>query len=252
MNGTVPGSKPYRDRLRAELAGAGVTGRCLTEQVAADLARQGMRPRSAWRYASELSQRVTAMRFNEVTGDPRAPMTSNRIWDFERWPSGGVRPTVRTLRILACIYGTTWDLLVDAADLAYMPAADRAAYAKAASGRARVTGTDPPPPAEEIHIWMATADRITRYVTIPRRQATLPVLMSVLRGLVGEPGDDSPERLTGISDRTALARRATAGRSARLHPGLARAGSPRLGKVRLISAAAPEPAEPTAEGARTG
>jgi len=203
MTGTVPGGKPYRDRLRAELAAAGMTGPCLTEQVAADLARCGMRPRRAWRYASELSQRVAAMRFNEVTGDPRAPMTGNRIWDFERWPAGGVRPTVRTLRILACIYGTTWDLLVDAADLAHMPAADQAAYAEAASSRARVTGADPPPPAEEIHIWMATADRITRHITIPRRQATLPVLMSVLCRLAGEPGDDSPEHPADISDRTA-------------------------------------------------
>jgi hypothetical protein len=53
MNGTVPGGKPYRDRLRADLVKAGVTGLCLTEQVAADLARQGMRPRQAWRHASE-------------------------------------------------------------------------------------------------------------------------------------------------------------------------------------------------------
>jgi hypothetical protein len=84
-----------------------------------------------------------------------------------------------------------------------MPAADREAYAGAASSRARVIGADPPPPAEEIHIWMATADRITRHVTIPRRQATLPVLVSVLRGLAGEPDDDSPEHPTDISDRPA-------------------------------------------------
>ncbi len=186
MTGTGPGSKPYRDGLRAELLKAGVTGQCLTEQVAADLARQGMRPRRAWRYASELSQRVAAMRFNEVTGDPRAPMTGNRIWDFERWPSGGVRPTVRTLTVLARIYGTTWDLLVDAADLAHMPDADRAAYAEAARGRARAIGADAPPPAEEIHIWMATADRVTQHVAIPRQAATMPLLMSVLQGMVGD------------------------------------------------------------------
>ncbi len=180
MTETVPGSKPYRDRLRAELMKAGVTGQCLTEQVAADLARQGMRPRQAWRYANELSQRVVAMRFNELTGDPR-------IWDFERWPSGGARPTVRTLTILARDYGTTWDLLVDAADLAHMPDADREAYAEAAQSRARAIGADAPPPAEEIHIWMATADRITRHVTIPRQAATMPLLMSVLQGMVGAP-----------------------------------------------------------------
>ena len=203
MNGTVPGSKPYRDRLRAELAEAGVTGACLTEQVAADLARQGMRPRRAWRYASELSQRVVAMRFNEVTGDPRAPMMGNRIWDFERWPDGGVRPTARTLTILARVYGTTWDLLVDAADLARMPQADREAYAEAATNRARAADAGAPPPAEEIHIWMATVDRITRHVVIPRQTATMPLLMSVFHGMIGRtrprsagPGDPVRPDLT--------------------------------------------------------
>src|SRR5205807_5788412 len=108
----VPGSKPYRDRLRDELLKAGVTGQCLTEQIAADLARQGMRPRKAWRNANELSQHVVAMRFNEVTGNPSAPMAKRRIADFEQWPFKGVRPTMRTLKVLARIYGTTWDLLV--------------------------------------------------------------------------------------------------------------------------------------------
>jgi hypothetical protein len=153
MTGTVPGSKPYRDRLRTDLARAGVTGPCLTEQVAADLARQGMRPRRARRYASELSLRVTAMRFNEITQDPRAPMQGNRIADFERWPDGGVRPTVRTLTILARIYGTTWDLLVDAADLAHMPGADRDAYAEAATTRARATADPPPRPRKSTSGW---------------------------------------------------------------------------------------------------
>lgn len=48
-------------------------------------------------------------------------------------------------------------------------------------------GADPPPPAEEIHIWTATADRITRHVTIPRQQAAMPLLMSVLHAMTGEP-----------------------------------------------------------------
>lgn len=101
-----------------------------------------------------------------------------------------MRPTVRTLRVLACIYGTTWDLLVDAADLGQMPQADREAYAEAAQGRARAIGADAPPPAEEIHIWMATADRITRHVAIPRQAATMPLLISVLQGMIGDPEYD--------------------------------------------------------------
>jgi hypothetical protein len=136
-------------------------------------------------------------RLNEVSGDPRAPMVGNRVHDFEQWPVKGVRPTVRTLTILARICGTTWDLLVDAADLAHMPGTDRAAYAEAASGRAHAIGADPPPPAEEIHIWMATADRITRHVTISRQQATAPLLMSVFHELAGEPDTQSRQHLTG-------------------------------------------------------
>ena len=88
----------------------------------------GARPRQAWRYAAELSQREAAGRFNQLTGNPRAPMTGNRIGDFEQWPDGGVRPTIATLKILADAYGTTWDQLVDALDLAHMPESDRLEY----------------------------------------------------------------------------------------------------------------------------
>jgi len=119
------GSKPYRDQLRADLAGLGVRGQRLTELIARDLQQQGARPRQAWRYAAELSQREAAERFNQVSGNPRAPMTGNRIGDYEQWPGGGVRPTLPVLRILAEAYGTTWDQLVDARDLRHMPEDDR-------------------------------------------------------------------------------------------------------------------------------
>ena len=124
-----PGSRPYRDQLRCTLVAAGIAGPQLVSQVAADLGRCGMRPRQAWRYAAELSQTQAATRFNEITGNPRAPMRGNRIGDYEKWPGGGVRPPVRALKVLAEAYGTTWDQLVDARDLACMPDADKAAYA---------------------------------------------------------------------------------------------------------------------------
>src|SRR5580658_4378575 len=54
------GSKPYRDQLRAELSRLGARGQRLTEVVARDLQQQGTRPRQAWRYAAELSQREAA------------------------------------------------------------------------------------------------------------------------------------------------------------------------------------------------
>jgi hypothetical protein len=124
-----PGSRPYRDQLRRTLVAAGITGPQLVSQLAVDLARCGMRPRQAWRYAAELSQTQAATRFNEITGNPRAPMRGNRIGDYEKWPDGGVRPPVRALKVLAEAYGTTWDQLVDARDLACMPEADKIAYA---------------------------------------------------------------------------------------------------------------------------
>jgi hypothetical protein len=154
-----------------------------------------MRPRPAWRYASDLSLRAAAMRFNQITEDPSAPMGGNRIHDFERWPDGGVRPTLRTLAVLARVHGTTWDLLVDVADLAHMPAADRDAYAVAAASRARAIAAGQPP-VEEVHVWTTTADRITRHVTIPRQEATMPVLMSVLHSLTGGTEQQAP--LLGI------------------------------------------------------
>jgi transcriptional regulator with XRE-family HTH domain len=123
-----PGSKPYRDELRATLGGLGAHGQRLIDLVARDMLQHGARPRQAWRYAAELSQREAADGFNQVTGKPNAPMTGNRIGDYEQWPHGGVRPTVSALKVLAAVYGTTWDQLVDARDLEHMPESDRFEY----------------------------------------------------------------------------------------------------------------------------
>lgn len=122
------GSKPYREELRASLVRLGARGDRLAELVARDLQQRGLRPRQAWRYAADLSQQSAAGRFNQVSGNPRAPMTGNRVGDYERWPDGGVRPTLAVLRILADVYGTTWDQLIDARDLAHMPERDRLDY----------------------------------------------------------------------------------------------------------------------------
>jgi hypothetical protein len=55
-------------------------------------------------------------------------MRGNRIGDYEQWPDGGVRPTLRVLKTLAVIYGTTWPDLIDAVDLARLPERDRRAW----------------------------------------------------------------------------------------------------------------------------
>lgn len=69
----------------------------LTELIARDLQRHGIRPRRAWRDAAGLSQQGAAERFDAITGNPRAPMSSKRIRNFEAWPDGGIRPTDRDL-----------------------------------------------------------------------------------------------------------------------------------------------------------
>jgi transcriptional regulator with XRE-family HTH domain len=142
---TKTGSKPYRDELRASLHELGAHGQRLTELVARDLQQHGIRPRRAWRDAAELSQREAAERFNQLTGNPRAPMSGNRIRDFESWPDGGVRPVMATLKILAAVYGTTWDQLIDTADLARMPGTDLAGYLDISRAPAR------PAPVEAAH-----------------------------------------------------------------------------------------------------
>ena len=131
------GSKPYRDELRASLLALGASGVRLTELIARDLQQHGIRPRRAWRDAAELSQREAAERFNLLAGNPRATMTGNRIWDFERWPDGGVRPTLTTLKLLAGTYGTTLDQLVDTHDLVHMPETDRIEYLEISRAPAR-------------------------------------------------------------------------------------------------------------------
>jgi transcriptional regulator with XRE-family HTH domain len=118
------------------LSRLGARGQRLTELLARDLQQQGARPRQAWRYAVELSQREAANRFNQISGNPRAPMTGNRIGDYEQWPDGGVRPTLQVLRILADAYGTTWDQLIDVRDLRQMPDDDRLEYLEKGHGPA--------------------------------------------------------------------------------------------------------------------
>ncbi len=122
------GGKAYRDQQRERLARLGVHGRQLIEQLVTDLIRCGCRPREAWRLAHELTQDEIATRFDRIRGDPNVRMRGSRICEYEKWPTGGVRPSVRTLRILADIYETTWDQLVDVDDLEEMPARDRQAF----------------------------------------------------------------------------------------------------------------------------
>jgi hypothetical protein len=63
-------------------------------------------PRTAFRWAHNLSHQEVADRWNRI--DPGEPtLTKARIYEFEAWPNGGRRPTVGGLSMLARIYHTT-------------------------------------------------------------------------------------------------------------------------------------------------
>jgi tetratricopeptide (TPR) repeat protein/transcriptional regulator with XRE-family HTH domain len=125
-------TKTYCDQRRNRLAKLGLVGRHLTEALVADLMCRGCRPREAWRLAYGLTQDQVADRFNkiksEIRGELDTGMRGSRICEYEKWPKGGVRPSVRTLKILAAVYEITWDWLVDIDDLEQMPDRDREAF----------------------------------------------------------------------------------------------------------------------------
>ncbi|MBF6211292.1 tetratricopeptide repeat protein [Nocardia puris] len=132
-------SADERRRLRQVLLGLGLTEHQLLEPLAGELRQRGYRPRAAWRHANGFTQNTVARRFNELTDSARAAMKASRISEYESWPLGtqsGARPTLRVLKVLAAVYGTTWDQLVDVADLAHMPEADLEEYHDAVARRA--------------------------------------------------------------------------------------------------------------------
>ncbi len=134
-----PGSKPYRVQLRDRLAGLGFAEDAIRAQVAENLITEcGIRPRTAWRLAAELSLDGAAVRYNAITQDPKAGMRGSRVWEFEQWPERGVRPTLPALRVLAQVYGTTWRSLLELRDLEHLPARELAEY------HAEVPATTPP------------------------------------------------------------------------------------------------------------
>lgn len=124
-----PGSKPYRTQLRERLVSLGFSEDALCAHIAQNLISEcGVRPRTAWRLACEMSLETAATRYNAITGEPRAGMRGSRIWEFEQWPERGVRPTVSALRVLAQVYGTSWRSLLTLRDLEELPAKELAEY----------------------------------------------------------------------------------------------------------------------------
>ncbi|WP_156959510.1 tetratricopeptide repeat protein [Nocardia sp. BMG51109] len=122
----------------------GLGDREMREPFVAELRQHGYRARAAWRYANNYSQENVCDRFNDLSGSDT--MKPSRISEYETWPGEangqrpkGVRPTAEVLKKLATLYGTTWDRLVDLADLDHMTAAERGEYCAALLSR----GADP-------------------------------------------------------------------------------------------------------------
>ncbi|MFJ4653080.1 tetratricopeptide repeat protein [Nocardia sp. NPDC088792] len=132
-----PHDAQTRHELRRILLGIGLRENELLEPMAAELRQRGCRPRRAWRLANELTQEAVAAEYNRLSGKANAPMQASRISEFESWPGprgrgrNRPRPTVEVLQRLAVIYRTSWDQLVDTADLVAMPRTDVSAYREA-------------------------------------------------------------------------------------------------------------------------
>jgi tetratricopeptide (TPR) repeat protein len=115
------GAKPARERLRLDMLARG----CSLGQIADEMVRSwGFRPRQAWRYANSLPQEEVARQYNEIVGTPSRRVSSKRISDYEAWPDRGLRPTPAVLSVLAAIYHTSAQRLVDMRDIEMMPPED--------------------------------------------------------------------------------------------------------------------------------
>lgn len=121
-----PGAKTDREALRRRLTELGAA----TQLVAAEFQRRfGFRPREAWRHAHGWSQDETADSINALLNRSGVaapvPIARSRIGDYERWPYGGRRPSPVFLATLAAVFGASPLQLLDADDLAHMPAEER-------------------------------------------------------------------------------------------------------------------------------
>lgn len=118
------GSKRQRNQLRKSMQDQNRT----PEQIAAEMSRQwGFRPRQAWRHAYGWTQDEVAQQYNRLLDGGPDIMTAKRISDYENWPHGGVKPTLRVLSALANIYRTSASQLVDHSDCQALDPAERIA-----------------------------------------------------------------------------------------------------------------------------
>ncbi len=115
--------KRERERLRTTMAATGAS----VEEIAAEIGhRFRERPRAAFRYAHGMSQQDVADAYNELADTQgTAPMNDKRISSFERWPASPERPSVHVLDVLARIFHTSMNNLLDKDDYDHLPEKDR-------------------------------------------------------------------------------------------------------------------------------
>ncbi|MGH3913477.1 MAG: hypothetical protein ACRDTC_08710 [Pseudonocardiaceae bacterium] len=115
-------TKAHQQLLREQMRGYG----CTVAQIAAEMSRRyNLRPRTAWRHALGWAQWKVAQQYN--THHPGYKLADNRVSEYETWPHGGTKPSLRYFARLATTYGhgCTPAHLVDAEDLAHLTPADR-------------------------------------------------------------------------------------------------------------------------------
>ena len=107
--------------------------------------RWGFRPRTAFRHSRGWSQDELAARVSSLiwqsqehhgghADDRIVAVPGSRIGEYERWPSGGRRPTPYLLMMIAEAFDVSVESLLDHHDLQRLPPADKAILA--ALGRA--------------------------------------------------------------------------------------------------------------------
>jgi hypothetical protein len=138
MGGPKLSERAQQNHLRQRMRAEGV----LDAGIAAEFGRRyRMRPRKAWRHTHGWTLREAAERINALAAndglDPgsKAGMTAAHLCEYEEWPGealpgsgrepSGRKPTPYILSLLARAYATTVPALVDEADQAWLPPADR-------------------------------------------------------------------------------------------------------------------------------
>ncbi|GAA2869640.1 hypothetical protein GCM10010472_28740 [Pseudonocardia halophobica] len=115
------GSKREREELRRQMLNQGFSVRDISIEMSR---RWYLRPRAAFRHANGFSQDELADRCNDALADPAARISGKRISDYENWPSGGSKPTVSTLLIIASVLKAEISDLVDTQDRQHFSADD--------------------------------------------------------------------------------------------------------------------------------